>query len=232
MSGGVVAVVLAGGAGQRMGGGKPLRAWGETTLLARALVLAGGYASQIAVAAREVDQLGVGVDAPILLDRPDVPGPLAGLTSALAFARARGAARVQLLACDMPALPADLARRLSGALASGAAVALPASNGRLHPVCGLWSIEVEPMLTQYLAQGRSSLRGLAETAGLMVADWGVIVPDPFVNLNTLAELQAQQPRRQAGLTRIKAAPRVLGQIAIQETTDVRRPAHGRTDRQI
>lgn len=214
MSVGVVAVILAGGAGRRMGGDKPLRAWGETTLLARALVLAGGYASQVAVAARDADQLGLGVDAPILLDRPDVPGPLAGLVSALAFARARGAARVQLLACDMPCLPADLTCRLTTALAEGAAVALPASNGRLHPVCGLWSIKVEPMLTQYLAQGGSSLRGLAETAGQMTDDWGAITPDPFVNLNTLAELAALQPRRPSGLTRVKAPPPVLGQTAV------------------
>jgi molybdopterin-guanine dinucleotide biosynthesis protein A len=209
-----VAVVLAGGAGLRMGGGKPLRAWGEVSLVARALALAQGYADDVAVAVRDAGQLGDGVGAPLLFDHPDVPGPLAGLASALAFARARGAARVQLLACDMPVLPADLTRRLAAVLTSGGAVALPASNGRLHPVCGLWSVEVESTLSHYLAQGRSSLRGLAETTGLAVADWGAIVPDPFVNLNTLAELQAQQPRRQADLTRVKATPPVQGQTAV------------------
>lgn len=209
-----VAVVLAGGAGSRMGGGKPLRAWGEVSLVARALALARGYADEVAVAVRNAEQLGDGVGAPLLFDHRDIPGPLAGLASALAFARARGAAWVQLLACDMPCLPADLTCRLAAALAEGAVVALPASNGRLHPVCGRWSIKVEPVLTQYLAQGRSSLRGLAETAGQVADDWGAITPDPFVNLNTLAELAALQPRRQGGLTRVKAPSPVLGQTVV------------------
>lgn len=185
-----VAVVLAGGAGRRMGGGKPLRAWGETSLLAQALTLARIYADEVAVAVRDADQVGGEVGAPLLFDHPDVPGPLAGLASALAFARARGAARVQVLACDMPCLPADLTLRLVGALCSGAKVALPASNDRLHPVCGLWSATVEPLLADYLSEGRSSLRGLAAASGETVVDWGTIQPDPFVNLNTLAELHA------------------------------------------
>ncbi|MFZ0266056.1 molybdenum cofactor guanylyltransferase [Caulobacter sp.] len=193
-----VAVVLAGGAGRRMGGGKPLRTWGETSLLTRALILARGYGDEIAVAVRDADQIGGEVGVPLLFDRPDVPGPLAGLASALAFARSRGATWVQLLACDMPRLPDDLTLRLAAALRSNAKVALPASNDHLHPICGLWSTTVEPRLADYLAQGRSSLRGLAAVSGEVVVDWGTVQPDPFVNLNTLAELHAQQPmRRQA-----------------------------------
>lgn len=195
MTGPCVAVVLAGGAGRRMGGGKPLRAWGEISLLTRALALARTYAHDVAVAVRDADQVGGAACAPLLFDRPDVPGPLAGLASALAFARDRGAGRVQVLACDMPRLPADLNRRLAETFDAGATVALPASNGRPHPICGLWSIAVEPLLADYLAQGRSSLRGLAAVSGHVVVDWGSIQPDPFVNLNSLADLQAQQPAR-------------------------------------
>jgi molybdopterin-guanine dinucleotide biosynthesis protein A len=198
MTGPCVAVVLAGGAGRRMGGGKPLRAWGETSLLAQALILARIYADEVAVAVRDADQIGGEAGVPLLFDHPDVPGPLAGLAAALAFARTRGATWVQVLACDMPRLPDDLTFRLAAALRSGANVALPASNGRLHPVCGLWSVAVEPLLADYLAQGRSSLRGLAAVSGEVVVDWGTIQPDPFINLNTLAELQAQHPVRQSG----------------------------------
>lgn len=215
-----VAVVLAGGAGFRMGGNKPLRTWGEISLLAHALTLARGYADEVAIAVRDAEQLGGRACAPLLLDRPDIPGPLAGLASALAFARARSTTHVQVLACDMPRLPSDLTSRLAAAMGSQAKVALPVSHGRLHPVCGLWSVDVEPVLVDYLAQGRSSLRGLAATVGEAVADWGTVQPDPFVNLNTLAELRAHQPFA-SDLTPVKAAHGTVGQIAAQETTDVR-----------
>ena len=213
-----VAVILAGGAGLRMGGGKPMRAWGNVSLVGRALTLARGYADEVAVAVRDAEQLGGGVGTPLLLDRPDIPGPLAGLASALAFARARGAARVQVLACDMPRLPLDLAARLAAGIEFRAQVGLPASNGRLHPVCGLWSVEVEPLLADYLAQGRSSLRGLAAAAGEAVVDWGTIQPDPFINLNTLNELSAQQPSA-SELTRVKAVRVGLGETAGWESTE-------------
>lgn len=208
-----VAVILAGGAGRRMGGGKPRKMWGEASLLARALSLAEGYADRVAIAVREPDQLGGAVSVPLLLDRADIPGPLAGLASAFTFARARGAARVQILACDMPRLPADLTLRLAAAFAPGVQVALPASNDRLHPVCGLWSTKAEPLLAEYLTLGRASLGGLATLVGEAVVDWGRIEPDPFVNLNTLAELNAQQPPRSSGLTRVKAPRGDVGQTA-------------------
>ncbi|WP_161494584.1 NTP transferase domain-containing protein [Caulobacter sp. B11] len=112
-------MVLAGGEGSRMGGGKPLRAWGEVSLVARALTLARGYADEVAVAVRNAEQLGGGAGAPLLFDHPDIPGPLAGLASALTFARARGAAHVQVLA-DMPHLPVDLTSRLAAAMEFGA----------------------------------------------------------------------------------------------------------------
>jgi molybdopterin-guanine dinucleotide biosynthesis protein A len=83
-----------------------------------------------------------------------------------------------------------LTRRLAEAVGPAVRAVLPASNGRLHPVCGLWSVEIEPALADYLAAGRSSLRGLAEAAGVKVVDWGDVEPDPFANINTLADLEA------------------------------------------
>jgi molybdopterin-guanine dinucleotide biosynthesis protein A len=190
MIGDAVVVVLAGGQGRRMGGGKPLRLWRGRSLLARSLELARGYGHHVAVAVRSADQVGEGVDVLLLLDPPNAPGPLAGLVSALQFARRRQAGWAQTLACDMPELPADLTRRLAEAVEPAVRAVLPASNGRLHPVCGLWSVEIEPVLADYLAAGRSSLRGLAETAGVKVVDWGDVEPDPFVNINTQADLEA------------------------------------------
>ena len=94
MSGPRVCVVLAGGEGRRMGGGKALRRLGATTLGGRALELARGYAGATAVAVRHDRQVEDTGDAVVILDDPAVPGPLAGLASAIAHARTLGARRV------------------------------------------------------------------------------------------------------------------------------------------
>lgn len=197
-----VAVVLAGGEGRRMGGGKPLRAWGDRSLLVRALELASGYAPRVAVAVRDANQAGPGLQVPLLIDPPGMAGPLAGLASALDFGRRHGACWVQTLACDTPNLPDDLSDRLAAALASGVGAVLPTSRGRLHPVCGLWRVEARSRLDTYLAAGRSSVWGFAEVLGLREVAWDED-PDPFLNLNTPADLAAFQPagpRSRPGLT--------------------------------
>jgi molybdopterin-guanine dinucleotide biosynthesis protein A len=190
MTGPSIAVVFAGGEGLRMGGSKPTRRFGDTTLIGRALELARTYAVHVAVAVRDPSQA-PGVAAPLLLDDPAIEGPLAGLASALRFARGQGADRVLTLPCDTPRLPADFAARLLSA--PTAAVAVARSGGRLHPACALWSDQVLDALPAYLASGRRSLRGLAETMGMTVVDWSFTAGDPFANANTPEELAALQP---------------------------------------
>lgn len=193
MTGPRLAVVLAGGEGRRMGGGKPIRRFGETTLVARMLELARSYCPQVAVAVRNASQVAGAVDTQLLLDDPTIEGPLGGLASALYLARRLGAANVLTLPCDAPLLPQDLAVRLAGALCGHQGVAVAQSNGRLHPTCALWTVEVLDILPAYLASGRSSLKGLAAAADMVVVDWEIEGLDPFVNANTPEDLMALQP---------------------------------------
>jgi molybdopterin-guanine dinucleotide biosynthesis protein A len=190
-----VAVVLAGGEGRRMGGDKPLRPFGGARLIDRALALAQGYCLRTAVAVRRPGQIPALPGALLLLDPADLPGPLAGLASALAFARAQGAPRVLTLPCDTPRLPADLLARLAAALdgAGPARVAVARSGGRLHPACALWPADGLEALGAYAAAGRASLRGFAVELGMGVVDWDAPGGDPFANANTPAELALLQP---------------------------------------
>ncbi|TAJ70281.1 MAG: molybdenum cofactor guanylyltransferase [Phenylobacterium sp.] len=186
-------VVLAGGAGSRIGGAKPRRRLGRTTLIGHALDLAQAYGRQVAVAVRDESQVSGAVEARLLLDDPDIEGPLAGLASALGFARGLGADWVLTLPCDSPRLPPDLALRLQQALRLGEAAALARSGGRLHPTCALWRVGCLEALTAYLATGRRSLKGFAATVGMRVVDWPLAETDPFANANTPEELAALQP---------------------------------------
>ncbi len=187
----IVVVVLAGGDGRRMGGAKPLRPFGGTTLIGRALELARGYGGPVALTVRDPAQAAGAGDAVHLIDSPDIPGPIAGLASALEFAKRRGAALALTLPCDAPLLPPDLATRLGSALRS-AEVAVAASAGRLHPTCALWRAGAAARLPAYLAAGRSSLVGFAETCGMARVDWPIGATDPFANANTPDELRRLQ----------------------------------------
>lgn len=173
-------VVLAGGEGVRIGGGKPGRMLGGRSLLDRALERARGWSDLVAVAVRGATPPFGG---PIIRDDPDIPGPLGGLASALRFAGDAGAETVLVLPCDMPFLPADLAGRLAEAM-GGANAAIASSGGRLHPVCALW----RPAALAHLASDRHSLTGLAERAGYVAVEWTAQPVDPFFNVNSEEDL--------------------------------------------
>ena len=182
----IAAVVLAGGEGRRIGGGKPLRMLGERTLLERATAQASRVSDAVAVAVRDPAQV-AGLEDAMLI--PDAPweGPLGGLAAALAFAREAGRAAVLTLPCDMPLVPPDLADRLAAALADQGA-ALASSGGHLHPVCGLWRADRREALTAYAATGERSLKGFAAGIGFVAVDWPVEPVDPFFNVNTTEDL--------------------------------------------
>jgi molybdopterin-guanine dinucleotide biosynthesis protein A len=192
-----VAVVLAGGEGRRMGGCKPLRRFGTSTLIARALGLARSYCSTVAIAVSDREQISGAVNAEQLIDRPGITGPLAGIASALDFGRREGATHVLSLPCDAPQLPADLKDRLEAALSGDgpATVAIAESAGRLHPVCAIWPTSALEALVAYAASGRSSLKDFAGELCMTIVGWDPAGGDPFANANTPAELAALQPER-------------------------------------
>lgn len=193
MSGSLPIVVLAGGEGRRIGGGKPQRRLGGRTLLERALGTARGWSDEVVVALRES---GADVGAPVLLDDPAIAGPLGGLAAALRYAAERGVERVMTVPCDMPFLPDDLADRLERKI-GGAMTALAASGGEIHPVCGLWRAGARATLDAYTANGRRALRGLAEAVGFVAVDWPIGAVDPFFNVNDARDL-ARAERMLAG----------------------------------
>jgi len=163
-------VILAGGEGRRMGGGKPQRLLGGETLLDRALRRARSWSGDVLVAAR---------DGGDLQDDPAIEGPLGGVAAALALG-----GDVLTIACDTPFLPDDLPARLRGDKAATVAT----SGGRLHPVCTLWKAEAASGLPAYLATGRRSLTGFAEAVGYQGIEWPTDPFDPFFNVNDEADL--------------------------------------------
>jgi molybdopterin-guanine dinucleotide biosynthesis protein A len=160
-------VILAGGEGRRIGGGKPLRMLGGETLLDRALGIARGWSDEVLIADGKTDA-------------PGIEGPLGGVAAALGLGT-----DILTIPCDMPFLPADLPERL-GRTREAAAVA--ESGGRLHPVCALWRARAAEGLAAYAATGRRSLRGFAEAVGHEAIVWSTDPIDPFFNINDSDDL--------------------------------------------
>lgn len=188
----IAVVVLAGGYGRRMGGGKPQRMLAGETMLARALGQAAALSDLVALAARDPAQVGPPEGVALILDAP-IEGPLGGLAAALAYAREQGRAAVLTLPCDMPFTPPDLGARLGAALDHHAA-AIAASGERLHPVCGLWRVGALEHLPAWAASGRRSLKGFAEAIGFTAVHWPIEPADPFFNVNTAEDLAAAEAR--------------------------------------
>ncbi len=190
MSAGLAVAILAGGDGSRIGGGKPLVRLDGVSLIERAFDRARRWSEMIVVAARSADQLGP-ERLPWIADAKGIDGPLAGLAAALEWASRKGADRLLTIACDMPFLPDDLAKRLDDEIgACHAAVA--SSGGQLHPVCSLWRNATIYQFPDYVASGRRSLKGFAEHVGFAAVEWPADPADPFFNINRPADLAAAE----------------------------------------
>ena len=197
-------MVLAGGEGRRINGDKPLQTVGGRTLLDRALDRAAGYSDLVALSVRGAGQAKAAVRR--LIDDPAIPGPLAGIDSALRFARGSGADAVLTIPCDAPFLPDDLMERLARALTERVGVAIARSGGRLHPVCALWRAGLDDQLRTYAATGRGALMGLADAVGWTAVEWPAEPVDPFFNVNTpedLDEAEALLASRATGSGRLQ-----------------------------
>lgn len=194
----IAGAILAGGQGRRMGGiDKPLADLAGRPLIAH---VAGRLAPQ-------VDHLVINANGDparfsflglaVAPDRSGIgEGPLAGLASLLA--RLHSAPDFTHLAtapADTPFLPRDLVTRLANALgqAPEGAVAVAASEGRMHPVAGLWPVSLSHDLDIYLATDRKqSFMAFLEGRTVVVVDFATPAdgPDPFLNVNTPDELAA------------------------------------------
>ncbi len=183
-------VVLAGGAGRRMGGNKPQRIYRTRALGEHALSLAASFANHVALSVRERRQADELPPVQLLFDPPGIEGPLAGVASGLAHGVGIGVANVLTIPCDAPHLPGDLYTRLEKALVQDpVALAASASDSRQgHPTCTLWRIEALEPLLRYARSGRRSLGGLlAELNGRQVV-WEDSRGKVFLNLNTPEDL--------------------------------------------
>ena len=187
MSAPITGVILAGGAGRRMGGvDKGLQELDGQPLVQRVLVRLAPQVDSVLISANRNRERYAGFGCPVLGDTiPGYAGPLAGLQAALAHA---GTPLLVSAPCDSPFLPADLVARLRAALEAKAAdLAVARADGRVHRAFCLLRRELRPGLDAFLASGERRV-------GLWHASLKVVEVDfddqaeAFANVNTLEDL--------------------------------------------
>ncbi|WP_244540814.1 molybdenum cofactor guanylyltransferase MobA [Methylobacterium sp. yr668] len=177
-----------------MGGGdKPLLRLGGRTLLERVVERLGPQCGAgLALSANGDPARFSGFPGPVLPDPvPDQPGPLAGILAGLEHAGARGIARVVSVSGDAPFLPEDLVARL-GAAGPETGIALATSGERQHYTIALWPTALSDALRDYLERGERRVGAFIACHGAAVATWPVEPVDPFLNINSPADLAAAE----------------------------------------
>ncbi|MCO5730027.1 molybdenum cofactor guanylyltransferase MobA [Rhizobium sp. SSA_523] len=190
------AVILAGGQSRRMGQNKA-----GVMLSGRPLidhVIARLVAQVSALAINAAEPVAVPPGMPVIADTvPGQRGPLAGILTAMRYAAETDpdASHVLTAPIDSPFLPLDLVDRLAAAAHADGASAIAASAGALHPVCGLWRVDLADRLQAFLeGPEEPRVKAFLKTQMMRSVDFPQLdTPagplDPFLNLNTPADLE-------------------------------------------
>ncbi|HEV2032687.1 MAG TPA: molybdenum cofactor guanylyltransferase [Candidatus Dormibacteraeota bacterium] len=176
-------LVLAGGAGLRMGRPKAWLEVGDTFLLRYVVENLAPAFSEVLVSFAEPEQLEQPVPYRIVFDRKHSAGPLAGLEAGLLAARNDVTFAV---ACDMPYVTLEIAH-MAIAAARRCDAALPRIDGRPEPLCGAYRRSALPFITGALNTGRLKAADIANDLDVTWLEG--LDPKLFRSLNTTEDLE-------------------------------------------
>ncbi len=184
----VAGCVLAGGLARRMGGGdKGLIRLGGRLVLDHVLDRFQPQVSACVLNANGDPARFASYGLPVVADSVEgFAGPLAGVLAGLEWARDNTGARwVATAATDTPFFPEDFVARMLAAMeANGANMACAASNGRHHPVFGLWPVGLADDLRHALVEEDIRKVDLWTARHKLVAvEFAADPHDPFFNVN-------------------------------------------------
>lgn len=184
----VIGCILAGGLARRMGGGdKGLIRLGGRLVLDHVLDRLKPQVSQVMLNANGDPARFADYGLPVVPDSVEgFAGPLAGVLAGLEWARDNTQAEwVATAATDTPFFPVDFVTRMLAAIeAAGADMACAASDGRHHPVFGLWPVRLAADLRHALVEEDVRKVDLWTARHKLVAvEFAAEPHDPFFNVN-------------------------------------------------
>jgi molybdopterin-guanine dinucleotide biosynthesis protein A len=194
----LAAVVLAGGQGRRIGGGKAGVLLAGRPLLSHVLGRLSPQLPLVLVNGDPDETALTGCGRVVIGDAvPGRRGPLAGLLAAMNWLASQAPAcrHVISVPVDVPWLPPDLVERLATAASAGDGplIACARSADRLHPVIAAWPLSLRPDLSHAIHdQGLSKVSAWLARHPVQVVDWPAVPFDPFFNINSRDDLAAAE----------------------------------------
>jgi len=190
----LVGLLLAGGQSRRMGGGdKTLRSLGGIPLLEHVIERLRPQVDTLVLNANGDPSRFAKFGLPVVADSVlGFAGPLAGVLAGLEWAAAHRAdcPFVVSVATDAPFLPPDLISRFIEAIERDAAdLACAASDGRSHPVFGLWPVRLRNDLRRAVVEeGIRKVDQWTARHRLVTVSFLIDPIDPFFNANRPEDL--------------------------------------------
>ncbi len=187
-----IGVVLAGGAGRRIGGAKATVALRGTPLVLYPLRALQAVLAEVVVVAKQASELPPLPGVPIWIEPAQPRHPLAGIVHALeatgAAAGIEGMGRdVLVVAGDLPFVSPELVELLAHADAGGAPALVPRAGGRLQPLLARYAPSAHVPLAAALARDPlPSLTDAVAALGPQVLE--LEDPAPFFNVNAPEDL--------------------------------------------
>lgn len=190
----VLGVLLAGGQARRMGGGdKCLRPLGGRPILAHVIERARPQCVAMILNANGAPGRFASFGLPVVADGVEgFAGPLAGVLAGLEWAQAWHSEIpwVVTIATDSPFFPTDLVTMLLEAVeVAHADLACAASEGRTHPVFGLWPVRLaDDLRGAMVEEGIRKVDVWTARHQLIEVAFPTAPIDPFFNTNRPEDL--------------------------------------------
>lgn len=187
----VAGLILAGGAGQRMGGNKPFRQLAGKPLIAHVISAASEQCNHLLISSNEDATLFAAFDLPVISDCPETgQGPLGGVLAGLS-ALPDGVDWLVSFPVDCPVVPDDLVVKLiTVAKDAGKPAAFASHAGRDHYLSAIWHRDTNEIIARQLAADDRRVGGALRAAGAIRVDFPVVADQgaSFFNINTPTDL--------------------------------------------
>ncbi len=178
-----VGVVLAGGAGRRIGGSKAIVELCGRPLIAYPVTALMGCLSEVAIIAKPDTQLPNFPGVTVWIEPETPQHPLVGIVHALSLA---GGRPVLVCAGDLPFVTPGLVDRIADTDPAGAPAVVPICEEVLQPLLAMYMPAAAPLLAPAAERGVAPLRREIEALHPRIVE--VTDPEPFFNVNAPEDL--------------------------------------------